>query len=338
MHRLLLGLPVLLVPLFLFACAELEAPEPTDLETPPVVEEQQEAEQPLLEEEDLVTRNVTYTGILEEGGVTIYQEGSHRLMLSDGKMVLVEPAESMDIALGLYVGKLVRARGDVMPTVEAGGTIMAAKEVHWIRREVDEEGVEREVFRVLCGGGVGCQEGFVCELSEEGGVCVEGEESEESEDIEELEEEEDESEHPFVGADQEVVPTNGRSAKALELMVDEDYAEGRWTQEYCSSHVGFCIPVHKNWYFKSFGAMSSVLWHVEMGAQPVDVMGDGPLVVELKSGDVAAIGVSDGEVTEVGSRVIGYRAWSDNRHFEISGQSTLLEPVTFVTNELSATE
>ena len=126
--------------------------------------------------------------------------------------------------------------------------------------------------------------------------------------------------------------------RAVELMLDEDYIAERWTQEYCSAHVGFCVSVHKNWYFKSFGAMSSLLWHLEMGAIAVDVVGDGPLVVDLKTGDLTALGLNDGDVKVVGSKVIGYRSWSDNRHFEISAQSSLREPVEFVTKGLRGPE
>lgn len=377
MHRILVGLSVFLVPLILFACVQLsketeEAPEVVEIQEK---EEVVEPPPPPLEEEDLVTRNVTYTGILEEGGVTIYQEGSHRLMLSDGKMVLLEPAEGEVMPLGLYVSKLVRVQGDVSPTVEAGGTIMKVKEIHWIRREVDEEGNEEEVLRVLCGGeeSAVCSEGFVCELGEEEGVCVEssgasvsdpeegadedsekseadenegppaqegGQASEESDDEsgDEGEDDEDSGQESGDEEEEEPIPTNGRHAKAIELMTDEDYASERWTQEYCSEHVGFCVPVHKNWYYKSFGAMTSILWHIEMGAQPVEVMGDGPLLVELKSGDLASIGVTDGEVKVVGSEIIGYRAWNEGRHFEVTAPAGIEEAVRFVTDGLKSSD
>jgi hypothetical protein len=117
-------------------------------------------------------------------------------------------------------------------------------------------------------------------------------------------------------------------------MVKEDYAPERWTQEYCSSHVEFCVAVHKNWYFKSFGAMTSVLWHVEMGAENVENTGDGPIFVELKSGALEGLQVNDADVKEVGERVIGYRGWTENRHFEISAPVELREPVAFVTQSL----
>lgn len=126
--------------------------------------------------------------------------------------------------------------------------------------------------------------------------------------------------------------------EAVALMIDEDYAENRWTQEYCSTHVGFCVPVHKNWYFKSFGATASLLWHVEMGASEVADFGDGPLEVDLKMAALETLGVSDGDVRTIGGKVIGYRSWSDNRHFEISAVAELKDPVMYVTENLRGPE
>src|SRR3989338_5429797 len=71
------------------------------------------SESSLLTEEELVTRNVTYTGLLEEGGVTIYQQGTHRLTLADGKMVILEPSTDSSLSLDLYAGKYVEVKGDV---------------------------------------------------------------------------------------------------------------------------------------------------------------------------------------------------------------------------------
>lgn len=374
MKRSTLLLSLFVVPLVLLSCGFLTGTPPAE---EPQGSEETSSSAPELNEEDLVTKNVAYTGILEEGGVTIYQEGSHRLMLSDGKMVLLKSPEDSEVPLNLYVGKLVRVKGDVMPTVEAGGTIMEVKEIHLIRRETDAEGNEHEVLRVLCSGvgerGTGCPENLVCDLQEDGmGICMEelvggssvssSESSSSSENSlsssvssgtspsspSSASTSSVHSSSSFTSSSSSTsssLVSSGTSAsagsmgsgygKAVELMLKEEYASDRWTQEYCTSHVGFCVPVHKNWYYKSFGALSSVLWHVEMGALDVEKMGDGPIAVELKSGDVVSIGVADGDVKIVGGKVIGYRSFSDSRHFEISAVDSLRVPVEYVTKSLS---
>ena len=125
---------------------------------------------------------------------------------------------------------------------------------------------------------------------------------------------------------------------SVTLMLGEDYSAAQWTQQYCSGHVGFCVPVHRNGYFKSFGATASVLWHVEIGPKPVEELGDGPVVVDLKSVDLSETGKADGDVVVIGGKVIGYRAWSDHRHFEISADAALKDPVLYITKALKASE
>ena len=396
MHRFAITISLLVLPFVLVACFR-EEPEPLPVPAPvpePVAEPEPAPQE--VPQEHLVTHNVTYTGIVEEGGVTIYQEGSHRLMLSDGKMVLLEPAEGSDIQLDLYVGKLARAKGDVMPTVEAGGTLMQVREIEWIRRETNEEGEEGEVMRMLCGEETSCPDGYTCVPEEEVGVCVkedaegiedseESDNSEESEDDRSLassdssdssessssnqqdedeqdeqeeendegeeenedqpeeesdaeEEEPEESERETEEEEEDVEPVAVSEDEIVQQMAEEDYAPERWVQRYCSPHLEYCVPVHRNWYFYSFGATASTISHLEMGGAPVSNFGDGPLVVDLRSGDLAAIGVQDGTVKVIGNKVIGYRSWSDNRHFEISAHASLKEPVSYITEQLSAAE
>ena len=69
-------------------------------------------------------------------------------------------------------------------------------------------------------------------------------------------------------------------------MAKDDLATGQWTQQYCTSHIGFCIPVHRNWWFKSFGTTTSYLWHVEVSPEELQGLGDGPLVINLAAGSI----------------------------------------------------
>jgi hypothetical protein len=120
-------------------------------------------------------------------------------------------------------------------------------------------------------------------------------------------------------------------------MAKENLISDRWTQQYCSTHIGLCFPVHKNWWFKSFGATTSYLWHVEVSASEINNLGDGPLVVNILAG--ALSGASDGEVKMNGDWVIGYKAWKDGRHVEISAPASLAEAVRYITSHMTeATE
>ena len=342
----------LIIALSLIACTSPLPPEEEGAESV-------SSESSLLTEEELVTRNVTYTGLLEEGGVTIYQQGTHRLTLADGKMVILEPSTDSSLSLDLYAGKYVEVKGDVRPTVEAGGTLMEVSSIVWIRRETDADGKEVEMRRVLCGSGTACPEGFTCLLEETPGICVEESSSSSSVSSEESSSESSVSTSSSVSSSSSsssvssvssassssvssassssMSSEGGVSASAgVDVMAKEDISAGRWTQQYCSTHIGFCIPVHKNWYFKSFGATTSSLWHVEVGAGPIEVMGEGPIVLELKNGDVTSVGATDGAVIESGGKVTGYRTWSDNRHFELSADASLKGSVEIMLQGLKA--
>jgi hypothetical protein len=118
-------------------------------------------------------------------------------------------------------------------------------------------------------------------------------------------------------------------------MSADDIAEGNWVRDYCTGHIGFCVPVHKNWWFQSFGATSSELWHVEMNSAPLETLNDGPIAVRLVSGSIESIGATDGQVVREGSIVIGYRSWTDNRHFEITADARLESAIRHITESLS---
>ena len=104
-----------------------------------------------------------------------------------------------------------------------------------------------------------------------------------------------------------------------------------WTLEYCSTHWKYCIPVHKNWYFNSFGATATSLWHVEIGPLEINNLGEGPLAVNLMNGTVEAAGTTDGQVTVSGDTVVGYRSWEGGRHFEVRGPAILEQAVRAIT-------
>ena len=138
--------------------------------------------------------------------------------------------------------------------------------------------------------------------------------------------------------DEDPVELSSEMESTINMMSDDNYASDRWTQEYCSAHIGFCIPIHKNWWYKSFGNTTSHLWHVELSNQEVEIIGDGPIVVNLISGSLSSMGGTDGKIQTTGSTSIGFLEWTDGTHFEIEADSRLVEAVRYLTEQLSTFE
>lgn len=95
-----------------------------------------------------------------------------------------------------------------------------------------------------------------------------------------------------------------------------------FSQTYCSTHVGFCIKLHKNWYYQSFGVnVPPSLWHVEIGPEPVENVGDGVMIFTLQAGDMPE--GTEGKAVSHGDYVVVYRQWTGGKHFEISAPTSL---------------
>ena len=116
-------------------------------------------------------------------------------------------------------------------------------------------------------------------------------------------------------------------------MAKQNYAAGLWTQKYCTSHIGFCVPVHKNWFYTSFGSKVSSLWHVEFGMAAIENPGDGVIMLDLLGNPSTSAHGTDGQVTVSGSRVIGYRDWQGN-HFEVVADARLKAAVEYMTSHI----
>ena len=109
---------------------------------------------------------------------------------------------------------------------------------------------------------------------------------------------------------------------------------GNFSMQYCTGHIGFCIPYHRNWYFQSFGTnVDPWLWHVEFGNKAVENPGDGVIVVNLVTGALAA-GEGEGTAVTQGEFVVAQRSWTGNRHFEVSGPADLRAAVEYMAQNI----
>jgi hypothetical protein len=119
-------------------------------------------------------------------------------------------------------------------------------------------------------------------------------------------------------------------------MAKQNYSTSNlWTQQYCTSHIAFCISVHKNWYFKSFGATTTALWHVEFGMSDIYDLNQGVIVLNLMSGASSSTGGVSGQVKSIGTDVVGYLDWKGD-HFEIIGDASLKDAISFMLTSIKS--
>ena len=263
-----------------------------------------------LADEQPATAHVSYEGIVEPLGASIYMQGTHRLLLPGDRFLLLE---SDIVDLNSVLGEEVRVFGAARPTVEGGNTLVRV------------ERIERLVLP-------SSSSSFSLVVSSEKGPFISSVASSSFAQVSSA----DFAASSAVSVEPpssvpNVSDVSDIEKKKIALMAKERTDDGQWTQQYCSNHVRFCIPVHRNWWYKSFGTTTSTLWHIEIGPEPLSQLGDGPLVLNLLPGDVPS---EDRSVDDRGAYVVGYRAWSEGRHFEVSAPKELAGAVRFITEHL----
>ncbi|MDD5623097.1 MAG: hypothetical protein PHI23_00080 [Candidatus Peribacteraceae bacterium] len=282
------------------------------------------------------THNVTYTGIVRPAGISIYMEGSHKMELPDNRFILLESAS---VDLNGYVGEMAEVTGSLRPTVEEGGMIMRVEKIRLLAGSsssvsslsssppssatLSSKASSAPSPAIPASSAAGQAKtptspaSSAAKLSSASPVSS----SEPEEEIERTE-----------------TPTSPAFQARVTSMAKQNLSAENWTQQYCTEHIGFCMPVHRNWWYKSFGTTTSALWHVEVSSEEIQSIGDGPIVVSLVSGSVAAKHATDGQVRAQGSLIIAYREWSGNQHFEISAPSALENAVSYIAANLKANE
>ncbi|MDD5750909.1 MAG: hypothetical protein PHS73_00115 [Candidatus Peribacteraceae bacterium] len=306
-------LPLLFIALLLTACFGSTPPEPIEDDLPPASSSSSES---IAE-----THNVVYAGKIQPAGVSIFMEGTHRLILPDGRFILLQ-SETVD--LNGYVGEEAEVTGAVRPTVEQGGTIMRVEQIRLLTSSSASSAADSSLATSAVSSNAASSTWSSAASST--------------------------SAPPSSAASSRaVMPPSSQSSSAasaasvasvdltarIALMAKQDLAESNWTRAYCTSHIGFCIPVHRNWWFKSFGASSPSLWHLEVSAEEIEREGDGPLAVDLRSGSASAAGASDGEVRTEGDSVTGYKDWTENRYFAIRAPAALAGAVEYMLQHLT---
>lgn len=274
------------------------------------------------------TQNVTYQGTLEPAGVTIYMEGTHKLMLDGGRFIMLE---SNTVNLDQFDGKTVQVLGAVRPTQEAGGIIMNVQTLTDLTPKSSSESSSSESMSSLSSQ----SQESASSLSARSAAAIVS--SSVSSAAAEKSSALSIPQSSSAAAASSAYQASTQLSDEAATMAKDDMSAQNWTQQYCSGTAGFCVPIHKNWYYRGFGATATTLWHVEVGPTDVNNIGDGPLIVNMMSGTLSDAGASDGQVKVTGGSVIGYRSWSENRHIEISAPADLQAAVSFMTANLKMT-
>ncbi len=253
-------------------------------------------------------------GVVQAAGIGIYMQGTHRLVADTGEELLLE---STAVNLDDYIGVRVSVTGEARPTVEAGGTILLVLTVERLTDDSEPEILMELSSESASSAAASSSKPRASSAAAKSSVAaVAPSSSSES--------------TPDASAS-----SSGISASAsVKVMAKAQVDSANFNQQYCSSHIGFCIPFHRNWYFQSFGAnVSPYLWHVEFADHAVENPGEGVIVVNLVSGAMAD-GQAEGVAVEQGDFVVAYRQWTGNRHFQITAPKELRAAVEFMASAL----
>lgn len=269
------------------------------------------------------TQNVSYQGVIEALGPGVFMQGTHQLRLSDGRVVLLE---SRDIDLNRYLNKRAGVFGATRPTVEGGGIIMRVEEVIVLEEESSSvQGSERSSVT-----GEASSEALASATPASSAAAVQNTPAV----VVPAGTSSSMMSVPSAPSQNDPVPP-AMSARAGAMAKDK-MDPTNWTQRYCTSHIGFCVPVHRNWWFKSFGTTTSSLWHVEVSNAEIQNLGEGVIIIRLLSGNVASRKATDGQVRIQGNWAMGFKEWGQNEHFEIMAPANLRAAVEYMTGRLTA--
>ncbi len=318
----------------------------------------------------VATQNVSYIGVVVTAEAT--PNATHRLQLQDGSFVSLSPFDSA-LSLEKYLGKKIEARGSSIPQSD-GTELLRVSEV--IVMDQSSSSSISQMRKMCGGiAAIQCSTGFTCtdDLEDDcdpehggadcAGVCIpvsqESSSSISSNTLSSLSSSlqssasfsRSSSSSLSVSSSSSLssssLPSSSSSSVSslssskdqsaqIDVMTKQKYESPLWTQKYCSTHIGFCIAAHKNWYFKSFGVQENSLWHVEFGIKSLENIGDGVISLDLRKGSSASAGGVSKEIQVQGESIVGFSDFGSN-HFEITGAPSLREAILFMLHSIEAT-
>jgi hypothetical protein len=266
-----------------------------------------------------VDEGVSFQGVVQEAGISIYMQGTHRLSMADDRFVLLE---SDVVDLDAYIGEEVEVFGDARATAEGDARIVDVAEVTVLSEgTASSEGTLSSSASSMASSAASSIASSVTAPPAPASAARSSVRP---------------SSRPPAASSPAAASTISESDQMTRAraMAKSNMAPANWTREYCAPQFGFCLPIHRNWYYNSFGTTTSYLWHIEMSNEHPDAIGTGPLSVNLVSGAAATQGATDRQVVTKGEFVVGYRDWKNGNHFEIIAPLPLEAGVRYITEQL----
>ena len=254
----------------------------------------------------------TFQGRVQPLEASVYMEGTHRLVLHDGAFLLLS---SDTVSLQAYEGKQVEATGVVQDAVEGGIRIMAVKDITLLAS--DEESSSSSPAESASSSSPPARPAPRPPSSAARSSLPAP------------------TPPPASAQSSASAPPRAFDAAMLDRMrkMAKPKPESAWTQQYCSSHIGVCFPVRADYWYRSFGASTASLWHVEINSEDIANLGDGPLTVNLVAGRLDP-SIADQSVAMNGDFLFGYRSWTGNQHFEVAAPAELRAAVEYITRNI----
>lgn len=291
-------------------------------------------------------RYATVEGVVQKAGIGIAMEGTHKLEMDDGSFLLLR---SSMVRLDDSLDMRVVVTGAVQPTVEVGGMIM---NVEMLQRA--QPIAQPEVLEETSSASSSSISPPVPPFSSAAPIVLSSKASSATAPSSVLAPVRSSAAvasssakplpSPSSSSSSIAAPSSSSPAPAttvslsVKAMSKAAVDAANFSTKYCSGHIGFCLPIHRNWYFQSFGAnVSPYLWHVEVADHSVEDVGQGVIIVNLVSGTFEG---SEGVAVAGGDFVVASKQWTGSRHFEISGPKELKAAVEFMANgvEVYSTE
>lgn len=285
-----------------------------------------------------VARSANYTGILQKSGINSVAGGTHFVALEEGGVVALE-SELID--LDSYIDAKVRVSG-LESLADEGYPMLSVTRVDVLEEALPDLGAEESssssssssetssfssVVSSVARSSVATRSAAASSVSRASSSSLTSSSVSSSSSSVAV------SDAPAASASSAASSVD--IAARTQVMAKAAVNASTFTGQYCSTHMSFCVPVHKSWYYTSFGGSTSTVWHVEVGPVAVENVGEGPITVDLVSGPAPS---GDGAVTTSGDFVIGYRAWTNGRHFAVKGPAALRAAVEFMTQNIATAD